>query len=407
MDRPIKIEKKFGKGESIRVPASSTKKKKDPVTFFNPYLTGRPVQTPDMFFGRKDVLERIEKRLGANNIIILYGQRRTGKTSTLFQLKNVVYSDTAVPVFLTLQAMMGSDGNFFFFRMARDLYEALNLKEKPNLPTPKLEDFKTNPQYKLELFLKAALKELKGKPVIYLIDEFDGLFQMIKEKRMEPSVLDNLRSIMQHFQQVWFLLAGTHELKNAAADYKSVLFNIATYEKIGALEEKDARDLVIKPLKGNLQYEPYAVDKIISLTNCHPYFIQGICFELVNRMEQNQSQKVTVKDLDIVVNDILKKGSTHFDHFWPYLTENEQLFLSLLAANLRDYETTVSIDRARDFCKGWFGPRIDIYKIITLLKNKDLINEKKYMDKPYVGFFMDIFRQWILMHHPLDTFERK
>jgi hypothetical protein len=391
--------------EQLQVVASTTEISRGADIFINPYLTGRPVQSPEMFFGRWDILEWIKKRLCANNIIILYGQRRTGKTSTLFQLKNVVYKDTAVPVFLTLLSMMGSDKSLFFFEMAEKLYQSL--KDKTNLSPPQKEDFKTDPQYQLELFLEAAINKTREKPIIYLIDEFEGLFQMIKEKRMDPSVLDNLRSIMQHFQQVWFLLAGTHALKHAAADYQSALFNIATFEKIGPLDEKDARDLVIKPLAEHIEYEPYAVDKIISLTNCHPYFIQMICFELVIYLETNQLRKVTVKEVNHVVDEILKKGSSHFEYYWDYLTEAEQRFLSLLAENIKDYESFISMDRARDFCKGKFKPGIDIYKLISGLIEKDLLLEKKYRDKRHIGFFMDFFKRWTLMHHPSDDYQRE
>jgi hypothetical protein len=380
---------------------------KQVIAFDNPYFTGRPIQDSHMYFGRVDVLERIKKRLGPNNIIILYGQRRTGKTSTLYQLKNRIYKRIGIPVLLDIQSMLGDDGQFFFYRMAADLYETIKLETtiQTNLEEPAPDNFKSRPQYQLEIFLKQALKELKEKPIIYLIDEFDGLFQMIKEKRAEPAVLDNLRSIMQHYQQVWFILAGTHFIKHEAADSKSALFNIATYEKIGALDEKDARDLITQPVQGHVEYEPYAVDKIISLTNCNPYFIQAICFELVFYLETRQLRKVTVRDLNVVINDLFHKGSSHFDQFWTYLPKPECLFLSLLAENIREYESFISLDRVRKFCKGWFAPGIDIYKIISQLQEKDLIIRRDYMGKPHIGFFMDLFKQWILIHHPSDSYE--
>jgi hypothetical protein len=376
--------------------------------FINPYYTGRPIQEPGMYFGREDVLERIEKRLGSNNIIILYGQRRTGKTSTLFQLKNRVYPHTAIPVILDIQSMMGDDTSFLFYRMASDLYETM-VRLDNTIPThlaePVTKDFKTNPQYKFELFLKKALKAVKEKPIIYLIDEFDGLFYMIKEKRVEPTVLDNLRSIMQHYQQVWFLLAGTYKIKKEAADSRSALFNIATYEKIGALEEKDARALITQPLRYRVEYEPYAVDKIISLTNCNPYFIQAICFEMVYYLEKHRLCRVTVKELQEVVDKLFHQGSSHFDQFWTYLSKPESLLLSLLAENIQEYENSISLDRVREMCRGRIDPKIDIYNVVTQLQEKDFLVRREYLGKPHVGFFMELFKRWILIHHPLESYE--
>ena len=113
----------------------------------------------------------------------------------------------------------------------------------------------------------------------------------------------------------------------------------------------------------------------------------------------------TVKDLNVVVNDLFHKGSSHFDQFWTYLPKPECLFLSLLAENIREYESFISLDRVRKFCKGWFAPGIDIYKIISQLQEKDLIIRRDYMGKPHIGFFMDLFKQWILIHHPSDSYE--
>ena len=55
----------------------------------NPYIAGLPVQDPAMFFGREDVFQFIAETLTGqhrDNVIILYGQRRTGKTSILYQM---------------------------------------------------------------------------------------------------------------------------------------------------------------------------------------------------------------------------------------------------------------------------------------------------------------------------------
>lgn len=367
----------------------------------NPYMTGRPIQDPAMFFGREDVIRRIVRRLGPDNIIILYGQRRTGKTSTLFHLKNVVYREKAIPVFLTMQSMMGSGNDLFFFSMANEVYDAMRTRTR--LPAPKREEFLSDPHHRLETFLRSALEEAGDKPIIFMIDEFDGLFEMIGNKKMDPAVLGNLRAIMQHLRGVWLLLAGTHALKETAADDTSTLFDTATCEKIGLLDENSARNLILEPLKGQIEYEPHAVDEIISLTNRHPYFINGICFELVNYLEKNQSRVVSMKVLNTVIDGMLKLENSHFDIFWPYLSDDEQLFLSLLSENIREYESFIPIDRVRDFCRGNVRAGFDIDNVVEKLVEKDLLIEKRVMNRLHVGFFMKFFKQWLLMHHPSNV----
>ncbi len=53
----------------------------------NPYIAGNPVTGSEMFFGREDVFEFVRQNLIGrhhDSAIVLYGQRRTGKTSVVF-----------------------------------------------------------------------------------------------------------------------------------------------------------------------------------------------------------------------------------------------------------------------------------------------------------------------------------
>ena len=55
----------------------------------NPYIAGNPVTGQQMFFGREDVFSFVSGALTGqhrDNAIVLYGQRRTGKTSVLYQM---------------------------------------------------------------------------------------------------------------------------------------------------------------------------------------------------------------------------------------------------------------------------------------------------------------------------------
>lgn len=55
----------------------------------NPYIAGSPVTGTEMFYGREDVFTFIRRNLigqHRDTPVVLYGQRRTGKTSVLYQL---------------------------------------------------------------------------------------------------------------------------------------------------------------------------------------------------------------------------------------------------------------------------------------------------------------------------------
>ena len=61
----------------------------DPHQPVNPYIAGNPLTDTEMFYGRTDVFAFIRQTmigLHRDQPIVLYGQRRTGKTSVLYQL---------------------------------------------------------------------------------------------------------------------------------------------------------------------------------------------------------------------------------------------------------------------------------------------------------------------------------
>ena len=78
----------------------------------SPYIVGNPVDRQEMFFGRADVMGRIKQQLGASthaNVILLEGNRRTGKTSVLHQLGKPDVLPGWIPVYCSLQDAEGDD----------------------------------------------------------------------------------------------------------------------------------------------------------------------------------------------------------------------------------------------------------------------------------------------------------
>ncbi|MBC6472331.1 MAG: ATP-binding protein [Hormoscilla sp. GM102CHS1] len=70
----------------------------------NPYIVGRPITEPELFFGRDSLFDFIKDNLKKNaKAILLHGQRRIGKSSVLCQIPNFVSDDELVFVLFDLQ----------------------------------------------------------------------------------------------------------------------------------------------------------------------------------------------------------------------------------------------------------------------------------------------------------------
>ncbi|MGB3061134.1 MAG: hypothetical protein WBE17_15480, partial [Anaerolineae bacterium] len=83
----------------------------------NPYIVGPPIEDRALFFGREDVFDYVRSGLAtrADNVtLVLYGGRRTGKTSVLRQIQRGRLGTTFAPVYVDMQVMAEVDTHEFF-----------------------------------------------------------------------------------------------------------------------------------------------------------------------------------------------------------------------------------------------------------------------------------------------------
>jgi AAA+ ATPase superfamily predicted ATPase len=111
----------------------------------NPYRIGNSVGGTESFVGRASILERIQTLIkderSHTNAILLWGQRRIGKSSILQQLKSRLISEyTVIDLDWQQEQPLSLRG------MLDSLVQALSFElnqAKPNLPTEAATAFKT------------------------------------------------------------------------------------------------------------------------------------------------------------------------------------------------------------------------------------------------------------------------
>jgi hypothetical protein len=108
---------------------------------YNPYVAGGPVQEDGIFFGRKDVLDVVLNTIH-NNSLLLFGERRIGKTSILHRLRHRLKelehpAASLFPVFVSLQ---GVPERRFFFALAERILEACPCPASLSRPSAEPDD---------------------------------------------------------------------------------------------------------------------------------------------------------------------------------------------------------------------------------------------------------------------------
>lgn len=137
----------------------------------NPYITGNPVGNSPAFVGRADVLRTVLSllRRPQDNAILLFGQRRIGKTSILQHLEARLRDEGPyIPVYFDLQYK----ANWSLDRVLRELAQRIAQTVDWGVP-----DLGTEPETTFrDEWLPAILEGLpEDCALVLLFDEFDVL----------------------------------------------------------------------------------------------------------------------------------------------------------------------------------------------------------------------------------------
>jgi ABC-type multidrug transport system ATPase subunit len=354
----------------------------------NPYIAGNPIRTRDMFFGREDVFQYVRQHLVGryqDNIIVLHGQKRTGKTSVLYQIMNRgLLGDQYTPVYIDLQGLIQPGLAGFLHDIAREICLKLDI------PEPGREFFETDPGgYFRTVFLKDTLDQLGGKHLLLMIDEYEVLERRVQEGSLSAKIFPFLRHLMQHFDPLSFLFTGCQKLEELDPQYWGIMHN-ALYKKISFLDQDSAWRLVTQPAQGIMQYDPSAVARILLSTSGHPYFVQLTCQEIFNA---RQGDLVTEEDVDSILGNLADSAASYLGEIWRESSDSERAILATIAASVEGPEP-VTAHRIAEALGQDSAPATEtqLYKDLDGLLLRDILileGQRRYR------MAVDLLRIWI------------
>ena len=334
---------------------------------FNPYVTGsNPEVRPKMFFGREGVMQQIKRQLGASdhaNVILLEGNRRTGKTSILKMIEKVDAPDGWIPVYCSLQSM-GVSAQDVFRVLARETGYALHATGVetwlPEMPVPDpnrpfelafrrslYQAFAgDHPFETFQIYLSTAVDAVRPRRILYLLDEFDELQANIDAGRISPQLLKNIRHLIQHQPGICAIITGSRRLKKLRQEYWSALFGLGYRIGISELPIDDARRLVIEPVAGKLRYLPQAADRLVELCACHPFLIQSLCSRVFDRAATGDDRIITTEVVEQAANEMVRDNE-HFQTLWDYAGTERRRLLLMLCDRLAEDPDAINLDLIR------------------------------------------------------------
>ena len=254
-ERPADLHRHGRPAQGHPDPGALSETTMDPQPHVNPYIAGSPITGTEMFYGRADVFSFITRNLTGlhrDTPIVLYGQRRTGKTSVLYQLHRHLDPRYRC-IFIDLHGL-SLDG------MGNLLHGIANTVSRGPATRPSAQSRGPRPVV------------VPGRPAVGVRDQVPGRGVVGAGgrppcpddgrggppsrggpgRRLDREIFEFLRHLMQHFTRLNFIFSLGSGLEEMAKDY-AFLFSVSLYRRISFLEPAAARELITRPVRRPLR----------------------------------------------------------------------------------------------------------------------------------------------------------
>jgi len=361
-------------------------------TLINPYKTTNYVVGDDFFNRDEEITEILTTLEAEDNVIIIEGQRRIGKTSLLRQLEKniltrsplkkngVTQTPSYFPMFLDMQTYPSQISSLenFQYAIVKDIARYLDI----SLPDKDLFDFDRQ--------MNSILNTLKEKQLIgvILFDEFDLL------SGYPPAITHYLNWLNEVFigtrskNLKWILSCG-QKLSRLAPSYDLIVSKRKPI-RLSLFNKKLTEEILRSPEL--LDFDPDAISEIYSLTTGHPLLVQAFGSGLFHDIYLEDDRKnIKLSDVQNIVPKILNDRTSAIVSIvrCPPVEKNLLLAVSTLKqdkgiANYRNIANVV----------GEQNIRIQIEEIDRGLNH--LINwEILKGDSQSLNFVVPVIQRWI------------
>lgn len=393
---------------------------------YAPYAEGGIVGEPAMFYGRDELIANVAKALDASRAqskcVVIYGQKRAGKSSILYHLKErmKLKDDLLVLDIGNVGAILDEHSTVPF------LYQILwtILKELRNAIEDKLSEgkssldilFPTDIEFYqhpsplalfreiFERFRRTTTKfpEWRGIRVVLLIDEFSYIYGYILNGMIPETFMKNWKALLQDnfFNAV---LVGQDVMPKFKQHFPNE-FGTTQDERVTYLRREDAVRLIDEPIRiggrlGESRYRERAIERILELTAGSPFYIQILCNRLVEYMNRKRASLVTEADVEQVKDELISGvnalGKDKFDNLINSGDTSQEAIsdedtLKVLIA-IAENSRTGPCSRSNIAC----DTGIPVDKILEDLVRRDVIERERGQ---YYSIRVGLFREWLLAH---------
>ena len=265
----------------------------------------------DMFFGRNKLMSDIQEAIlqGTKNQIAIYGQKRSGKSSLLNQIKGKLELDDSHSVICGKFNLLGLPDNelnpvrWILKSIAESLLPGIR---KHGVSKSTISNFFTEePDAFTALgdFIEHinTIDELKDSHFVIFIDEFTYLYQLIKNKKVNEDFMRRWIALIEKPGiNLQAIVAAQDTLPHFMNEsYASNCFNKFSKEPLSYLNKEEALQLIKNPIK-DVIFHNHSEELIYDYTSGSAFFTQIFCTRLVDYLNSEKSNVVGKEEIEIV-----------------------------------------------------------------------------------------------------------
>ncbi|MCK4763980.1 MAG: leucine-rich repeat domain-containing protein [Candidatus Aminicenantes bacterium] len=375
----------------------------------NPFVTSDAALGKD-FFGREKEINEIKRFLDKKkeSNLLIYGQRRIGKTSLLRKIQEKVKnSKFGKAVFFDLQNKARYEISMLLF----DLAVQICVDVEANISFSKDDFIEAGfKSYFKDVFLPKVFETLpEDRQLVLLFDEFDTLGEL-EGVGGDPKVTDiAYHKFIPYIEAMKernnfplkFIFAVGRNYKDLDENRYGQITKTGRKIELTYFAKEELEDL-LKLSDDVLPFEKDAVNRLYEFTSAHPFFSQCLAssaFEAADDLGQRTiSREIVERQFIPALNSY--GGGVRW--FWDSFPANDKVILYLMALIKQDEKQISEKNIRSEAVRLSLGPAI--HKLDDILEksiNNNVI-KKAASKQVHYEFYVEFFRKWILMEFTLE-----
>lgn len=376
----------------------------------NPFDISRPA-TASMFFGRSAETEQMQQELcdhTQGRALILYGPRRSGKTSICTNFLERQVRPPFWGVHFSLQNSMMQNEETILRKLAAAVGEQYH-KQLHHSP-PLWEDFSASDvEDRFREFLAQCVERIAGSRLILVLDEFGGALESHRRHILEERFFSYWRELIESFSQLSLvLILPTSSHKQLMSKKFAHSFSFAQNLPLRFLDAASARQLLVDPLREqNIHVAPTALALAVKLTGGNPYYMTLIGQELINYLNIVTNQQIiTDKDLHSVSEQLIQASAPqNFDFLRNELQHPREsaILEAIVEFTARTRETKMPLKQVAS--RLHLSPSI-VQRHLDRLRSGLILDEVGRHPETYYSFKIELVRKWLISNRWFFVNER-